>query len=143
MRVTFQIAKLYFTLRMDVMSLRILCQAGLKHVLNCQFTAGNYACRMRLQKVADSQLKCWRACRDALRRRVHSRSRIKLIMDRRYVLLPLLFFFLLRGNIAMLLCTAALAVEHTFLFVLTTSFHCIQVVLDEGVKWTVHKLPSL
>ena len=51
------ITKLDLTLRMDMMSLRILCKARLKRMHHCQF-AGKYA-----QDYKKALLKCWRAFR--------------------------------------------------------------------------------
>ena len=65
------VTNLYPTLRMDVMLLRILCQAGLKRMRCCQVT-GKYALGYK-----KTQLKCWCACRDALWRHIRSQSGMK------------------------------------------------------------------
>ena len=56
---------------MDMMSLRFLCQAGLKHVRHCQF-AEKYACDYK-----KARLKHWRASKVAVWRHLHSQSGIK------------------------------------------------------------------
>ena len=59
--------KLDPTLRMDVMSLRILCEAGLKCALLS--VCGKYMCNYKR-----AWLKPYQPCRDTLRHHVHSQS---------------------------------------------------------------------
>ena len=65
------VCKLCPTLSMDVMSLCILWQAGLKHMCHCKFM-GKYVCDYKT-----AQLKHWHICRDGWWRHIHSQSGIK------------------------------------------------------------------